>query len=159
VSTLAPGRTLAVALALVSSFWAVALLGAPYAASRGGGSDIRPATAFVYLLGRFVCHQRSDRSFHVGTVQLPVCSRCTGLYLSAPFGALLALTPRPRRVGYRRLRVVLLAAALPLAIAWLIEAVGLVAPTNTHRLLSALPLGFVTCWVVARAVDQPPEVN
>ena len=38
-----------------------------------------------------VCHQRPERSFHVAGVQLPVCARCTGLYVSGAAGALAAL--------------------------------------------------------------------
>jgi hypothetical protein len=43
-----------------------------------------------------ICHQRPERSFFTGTVQWPVCARCSGLYLGAPIGALLALTLRRR---------------------------------------------------------------
>lgn len=29
----------------------------------------------------FRCHQLSDRSFHICGVQLPLCARCTGIFL------------------------------------------------------------------------------
>ena len=29
----------------------------------------------------FRCHQLSDRSFHICGVQLPLCARCTGMFL------------------------------------------------------------------------------
>ena len=38
-------------------------------------------------IGYAVCHRIDLRSFHLGDRQLPLCARCTGMYL----GALLAL--------------------------------------------------------------------
>src|SRR5688500_8547151 len=111
-------------LAIVSSIWAVVILAAPYAVTHASGeSGALRGAAFPYLVGRFVCHQRPDRSFRAWGAQLPVCSRCAGLYFTAPLGALVALTHRRRRrVPNARLRVILVTAALPLAIAWALEA-------------------------------------
>ena len=48
------------------------------------------APGVLFPLGHFICHQRPERSFFIGGQQLPVCARCTGLYLGAalaiPFG-------------------------------------------------------------------------
>jgi uncharacterized membrane protein len=33
-----------------------------------------------------VCHRIAERSFHIGSVQLPLCARCTGMYLGAVIG-------------------------------------------------------------------------
>ena len=33
-----------------------------------------------------VCHRIAERSFHIGTVPLPLCARCTGMYLGAVAG-------------------------------------------------------------------------
>ncbi len=33
-----------------------------------------------------VCHRIADRSFHIGNVPLPLCARCTGMYLGAVTG-------------------------------------------------------------------------
>jgi uncharacterized membrane protein len=33
-----------------------------------------------------VCHRISERSFHIGSLQLPLCARCTGMYLGAVTG-------------------------------------------------------------------------
>ena len=57
------------------------------------------ATTWVYFtpegilgkagaVGYAVCHRIDLRSFHLGLRQLPLCARCTGMYL----GALLGLT-------------------------------------------------------------------
>jgi uncharacterized membrane protein len=33
-----------------------------------------------------VCHRIAERSFHIGSIQLPLCARCTGMYLGAVTG-------------------------------------------------------------------------
>ena len=36
----------------------------------------------MWFFGKaFRCHQLSDRSFHIHGVQLPLCARCTGIFL------------------------------------------------------------------------------
>jgi uncharacterized membrane protein len=132
---------------------------APYVAVhfRGEGAASR-LTAVTYLAGRFVCHQRPDRSFHAWGAQLPVCARCAGLYFAAPVGAIAALRRRSWGRG-RRLRLVLIGAALPLLLTWTLEAAGWIDPGNAQRALWALPLGFAACWVAIRAIDERPEVN
>lgn len=41
----------------------------------------------THLIGYAICHQIPSRTFHINGVPLPLCARCTGIYL----GALLAL--------------------------------------------------------------------
>jgi uncharacterized membrane protein len=37
-------------------------------------------------IGYSVCHRISERSFHIGSYQLPLCARCSGMYLGAVVG-------------------------------------------------------------------------
>ena len=37
-------------------------------------------------IGYAVCHRISERSFHIGQIQLPLCARCSGMYLGAMAG-------------------------------------------------------------------------
>jgi uncharacterized membrane protein len=37
-------------------------------------------------IGYAVCHRISERSFHIGDRQLPLCARCSGMYLGAMVG-------------------------------------------------------------------------
>jgi uncharacterized membrane protein len=37
-------------------------------------------------IGYAVCHRISERSFHIGDRQLPLCARCSGMYLGAMIG-------------------------------------------------------------------------
>jgi uncharacterized membrane protein len=36
---------------------------------------------FIDLLGASVCHQLPERSFHAGSLIIPVCARCEGIYI------------------------------------------------------------------------------
>ena len=44
--------------------------------------------AVIFAVGAVICHQRPERSFFLDGHQLPVCARCTGLYLSGAIGLL-----------------------------------------------------------------------
>ncbi len=84
------GRLLT-ALAVV---WAVLVVAAPWLATVPAvGGDYLSASAYAF--GALVCHQRPERSFHLAGAQLPVCARCTGLYLSAALGILFVWARRP----------------------------------------------------------------
>lgn len=103
----------------------------------------------VYVAASRVCHQRPDRSFHTDGHQWPVCARCAGLYLAAPFGALLGVARR--RIHERRtLLVGLTVAALPTAATWLFEMTG-GHVGSTLRALAAVPLGAALIYVIVSA--------
>lgn len=48
-------------------------------------------------VGYAVCHRISERSFHIGDRQLPLCARCTGMYLGAMSGLVFQLV-----IGHKR---------------------------------------------------------
>jgi hypothetical protein len=147
-----------------ATLWAAAIIAVPYARAHGVLDEhpsLAPATALVYLTGSFICHQRPERSFHADGVQYPVCARCTGLYVGAPFGLLVALMlgrVRRRRHGrdeeadrYRRWRVALIAAMVPTLISVLLEQAG--GPSDTiSRAIAALPLGAAVAALAGAAV-------
>jgi hypothetical protein len=107
------GRPALVLLPVLSLFWASMLIATPYLVShlQRDPQVIRTASV-VYVLGAFVCHQRPERSFHPWGTQSPVCARCEGIYLAAPFAFVLgASRRRARPLRSRRMwqRIVLLA--------------------------------------------------
>jgi uncharacterized membrane protein len=51
-------------------------------------------------IGYAVCHRISERSFHIGSYQLPLCARCTGMYLGAMVGLVFQSI-----VGWKRAKV------------------------------------------------------
>lgn len=141
-------RAVAQAIVLGGALWAIAVVAAPVAITSPHAAIALPAAA-VYAAGSAVCHQIPVRSFHLAGRPLAVCGRCTGLYLSALAGGLLALAftggAPTRRIDDRLLLAV---AALPTALSWSLEHAGLAAQSNVIRAAAALPLGFAAAWVV-----------
>jgi len=136
-------RFLAGILTGVAVLWVSALLFVPLRTE-----SLPTLKAIVYGAGALVCHQRPERSFHVHTSQLPVCARCTGLYLAGALGALagwLGVATPPRGS-----RVFLFAAAIPTLITLAVEWSGLGSPGNVVRAMAAVPLGGVTGWLFVR---------
>jgi uncharacterized membrane protein len=148
-------RALAWFLAGLAALWAAAVLAAPFGVE-AVSHDLRVSTALIYIGSGYVCHQRPERSFHLGGHKLPVCARCTGLYLAAPFGLAGVMLMR-RRGGaddraYRRWRVAMVAAAAPTVISVGIEWIG--GPglsSNISRALTALPLGAALAALLGAA--------
>jgi uncharacterized membrane protein len=129
------------ALALAA---AVVLPAAPCLRGPGG----LHLAAVVYAGGGVVCHQRADRSLSICGRSWPVCGRCSGLYLGAAAGAVLALAGVGWTAGRRQWQRRLLWAAAPTAVSWIGEMAGLGDPGTPLRLALAVPLGLTTAlWL------------
>jgi uncharacterized membrane protein len=154
-------------LAFSAVLWAVALPAAALAAQRSAGTA--SAEQFlalgVYQLGSIICHQRPERSFHLGSMPFPVCARCTGIYAGAAATGIVALavmasqerrtsrnTARPHgsRRDVMRSRAALAVCAAPALVTLLVEWAGGRAPSNEIRALSGLALGGGVAWVLMR---------
>ena len=111
--------------------------------------------AIIFTVGSVICHQRPERSFFVDGHQLPVCARCTGLYLSgaigqaAWWGMKLARRWRPTQLDPRVAVRVLLLAAIPTVISVATAAIGGWDGSNTTRAILAIPLGASAGAIVA----------
>jgi uncharacterized membrane protein len=116
-------------------------------------------TTLVYAAASRVCHQRPERSFHTHAMAWPVCARCAGLYLAAPFAALAAF----RRRGQNPLRVapvrLVALAAIPTALTLIWEWGGLGTPSNLVRFATALPLGAAIAFVIIVTVAERQPVR
>lgn len=146
-------RTLAAALTIAAIAWLATILAAPYAIRAHSAAPVTSA-AVAYRCASFICHQRPERSFHLAGIQLPVCARCFGLYLSGAIGAVAGWA------GARRLRdarTLLVVTAIPTALTWSLEMAGLAHPSNTVRAVSALPLGAAVGWVLVRMLRDGDE--
>ncbi len=120
----------------------------PVVPCAGGRASL--AVSVIYAAGSVVCHQRPDRSLTTCTRQWPVCGRCSGLYLGAAAGVLLAAAGVGRRGSWQQWRTRVLLSAIPTAALWLGEVAGLGDPGTTLRLALALPPGIVTAlWLAA----------
>jgi uncharacterized membrane protein len=127
--------------------WSAALFVAPLESS-SSASIVSRSASLVYAAGAFVCHQRPERSFWLAGKPLPVCARCTGLYLSALAGGVLALTLSRRSPAATHPRWILAVACIPTAATWIGEFAGLIHPSNLTRAIAAVPLGAAAAWVV-----------
>lgn len=157
------------ALVAAAIVWPLAAGGAVW--HRASHPDDRPAlgAAVVYLAGGRICHQRPERSFATRDVQWPVCARCSGLYLAAPFGALAFLFVGR---GFSRAKVgvfgageatpympILALAAIPTALTLLWEWAGMGTPSNLIRFTTALPLGAAVMWVLLQVAGTRESIG
>jgi uncharacterized membrane protein len=166
--------------------WAVLLLLAPFLASRSHASMLGTGLVVAaYAVGGVVCHQLSERSFHLASAQLPVCARCTGIYLGAAVMALAAWgargfstsaretrgrapvdAPKRREGGQpsvqrrspKRVALVTLALAVaPTAATLAFEWATGHAPANWIRFSAGIPIGVAVAWLVRSAAEN--QVN
>jgi len=114
-------------------------------------------------IGYAVCHRIDLRSFHLGERQVPLCARCSGMYLGAMLGlAFQALTSR-RRAGMPPRGVLVFLGVLVLAFG--VDGVNsylhlfpgapsLYEPGNLLRLLTGTGMGLVIALVLYPAFNQ-----
>lgn len=138
-------RRVALLLTSAAALWAAAIFFAPVAHAHNLGG-VLPET--VRMAGALVCHQRIERSFTLAGDPMPVCARCTGIYLSGAVGALAAWLMVPSMP--RHTRALILAAAMPTMATVAAEWAGLMQPGNVGRALAALPVGAVCGWIFVR---------
>ena len=145
-------RALRIGLVVATIAWPVLIVGAAWPDARG---RLPAWSAFVYLAGAGVCHQRPERSFRTAGVPWPVCGRCSGLYLAAPIGAVAAtIVARRRRLRARALAWLALA-SMPTAATFALEWMSPVHVGNLARALAALPLGAAVAFVVVSTAAGP----
>jgi uncharacterized membrane protein len=114
--------------------------------------------AFARAVGSRVCHQRPERSFHTGSVQWPVCARCSGVYVGAAVGVWFGFAGRLRRmIGDRRMTTVFLLASLPTGVTWIAEWGLSLGVTNAVRGAAAIPLGAVAGAVIVAVASSTPK--
>jgi predicted membrane protein DUF2085 len=157
--------------------WAVLIPSAAVAAGQAPGAPVVGLLAALpYTVGAVICHQQAARSFALGSQQLPVCARCTGIYVGAALIAVVATFRRDDRLrrgfggqealrhnnhrkvapGFSFAKTVVLA-ALPTVATLAYEWSTSTTPTNVVRAIAGFPLGAAVAWVILSAVDD--QVN
>jgi uncharacterized membrane protein len=144
--------------------WVAGLFGALVIASRASVSvTLYAVSAAVYEVGSLVCHQLSGRSFHAWGAQMPVCARCTGLYVGAAVAALAAtrMDGVAQRHMWNRARQFLVIGATPTAITLMYEWLSGVTPGNWIRASAGFPLGAIVMLIVvsATAAESVVEIH
>ena len=122
-------------------------------------------------LGYAVCHRIDARSFHIGTRQLPLCARCSGMYLGALLGLVFLSVTVPKRAGMPSKSLFVVLGLLVIAFGvdgvnsyiTLMRQIGtpffsslptLYEPNNTLRLLTGTGMGLVIAVVLFPAFNQ-----
>lgn len=114
-------------------------------------------------IGYAVCHRIDLRSFFIGELQMPLCARCSGMYLGAIVGLLFQWSAGKRRIGIPSWKVI-----LPISIFILLFAVdginsfynlisqntGLYPPNNILRLLSGTGMGLAIAVALVPAFNS-----
>jgi uncharacterized membrane protein len=133
--------------------WTLAIFLAPTGIQSSSRVASRTA-GLIYAAGGIVCHQRPERSFFRHGRQMPVCARCTGLYVSALVGGIAALMLAGVELQRARLRQLFAIACCPTAVTWVGEAAGLWYPSNLTRAMAAAPLGAAAAWLVITTLTR-----
>jgi uncharacterized membrane protein len=104
------------------------------------------------VLFRVMCHGRVERSLLLFDIPMPICARCTGIYLGLLAG--LAGFWLIRFVSEKSMRIAAFIAVTPLAIDGLTQLSGFRESTNTLRMATGLVTGLAFgLWILA-AVER-----
>lgn len=151
------------AFVAASVAWALLLPLVPFVASRPHATPVGTALLIaVYAIGSAVCHQLSERSYHLWTAQMPVCARCAGIYVGAAIGAVLTPGARAFQASGSRSaerlalqpRQTLLVAALPTLASLVYEWTTGHMPAHWIRAAAGVPLGATVAWMVLSSMPH-----
>jgi uncharacterized membrane protein len=104
---------------------------------------------------RLFCHGIVERCLELFGTPMPICSRCTAIYVGLLAGLLLFLFLPPMREAV--IRVIALAAVTPLAIDGLTQLAGLRESSNPLRMATGMLAGLAFGVWVLSAVERAGE--
>jgi len=138
-----PARLALIGISVLAAVFVAGTFLAPLMTSAGVQGGGLVASLYAPL-----CHQSVDRSLVLGTLTPSVCARCSGLYLGAIAGLLLAVwllpgTVRPLPKSF------FFVATMPTLVDALLPWVGLPNLSNMPRFVLALPAGLVIALFLA----------
>lgn len=108
------------------------------------------------VLFRTMCHGRVERCLELFGTPMPLCARCTGIYLGMLAG-LIAFVPLMRWLRERTMRMVALAAIVPLGIDGVTQLFGLRESVNPLRVATGVIAGLAFGLWVLSAVERRGE--
>lgn len=100
----------------------------------------------------FICHGRVERSLDLFGVPMPICARCTGIYLGLMAG--LAAWWLVRFVSAKAMRNLSIIAVMPLAIDGLTQLTGLRESNNPLRVATGVIAGLAFGLWILSAVEH-----
>lgn len=127
-------------------------------------------------VGYAVCHRIDERSFHIGTRQLPLCARCTGMYLGAMTGLVFQMIMGRKRDRIPHWSVLVVLGILTAVFGvdgansylYLIKSIqpgvlanipNLYVPNNTLRILTGSGMGLAMSVMLFPAFNQTVWAN
>ena len=104
------------------------------------------------VLFRVMCHGMERRCLTLFGVPMPICARCTAIYIGLIAGvAVFMLIPL---IEERVMRVIMYAAAVPLLIDGLTQATGMRESTSLLRLITGFVAAFAFGFWAVTAVEE-----
>lgn len=103
-------------------------------------------------LFRIMCHGRVDRCFELFSTPMPICARCTGIYLGLLAG--LVLFPFMRWLRERTMRTVAFIAIVPLGLDGVTQLLGFRESVNPLRIATGVIAGLAFGLWILSAVER-----
>jgi len=107
------------------------------------------------LLFRTMCHGRIERCLELFGTPMPICARCTGIYLGLLAG--LFAFPLIRMLRERVMRVVALIAIVPLGLDGVTQLLGFRESVNPLRVATGVIAGLAFGLWILSAVERRGE--
>lgn len=133
-----------------TALWVFLIMLAPVAENAGW----QAVSSSIYSFFSYLCHQLSERSFHLGAHPFAVCSRCLGVYfglfggfLIYPFFKRIEDIEPPRRMW-------LFLALIPMGIDWSLGVFGIWENTHFSRFATGIVLGVVCALFIVPALIE-----
>jgi uncharacterized membrane protein len=130
--------------------WLFLILFAPFAESH----ELTVVSKPIYKFFSFICHQISNRSFHLDDHPFAVCARCFGVY----FGLFLGFVfyPLIRKVDEIEPlpRFWLFLAMIPIGIDWSLGVFGIWENTHLSRFVTGMILGAACAVFIVPALVE-----
>lgn len=135
---------------VVVTVWVLLTVAAPIAKANGLVAISSP----LYNFFGYICHQISDRSFHVEGEPFAVCSRCFGVYFGLAFG--FAVYPLWRNVTEIEPlpRFWLFLSLIPIGIDWSLTVFGVWENNHASRFITGLILGVACATYIVPAIVE-----
>ena len=133
-----------------SLVWILLIIGAPLARVNGFTAISIP----LYSLFSYMCHQISERSFHLEGEQFGVCSRCFCVYLGLFAGFVIYPIWRHLQDIEPIPRIWLFLSLVPIGIDWSLGVFGIWENTHLSRLLTGMILGVACATFIMPALVE-----
>lgn len=96
----------------------------------------------------FGCHQMQERSFFISGYQLPLCARCTGIFIGIIFTIPILI------IGFNVPIYIPIIFLFPMIIDGMIQYFNILKSTNFRRFITGLLFGFSHIFIVVKLIQH-----